>query len=423
MPWKEVHPLDQRIELIKAYESGCFTVMELSEQFGVSRKTAYKWIHRNEAEGLAGLVELSRAPHGCPHKTPAYIEKELVALRRKHRLWGPRKLLVVMAKRYPSLADKLPAASTVGDMLKRAGLVERRRRRTKPFGPGDHACVPLHAPQPNDVWCADFKGEFLTKDAQWCYPFTLTDAYSRYLLGCDAKYSVEHLGAQQSCERIFAEVGLPIAIRTDNGCPFCSTAIAGLSRLSVWWMKLGIVHQRIEPAKPQQNGRHERMHRTLKAETTRPPAQNLSLQQERFDRFRGEYNRERPHEALGMQTPGSVWVPSSRSLPAVLTGPEYPGHWVVKRVAPTGIMTFRGKTYRLSGVLAQEQVALEEVDDGVWSVFFYNTLLGRLDERTVRIVPAPPQPQVGGIVAVGGNKGSGNKGSGNNDSGTGLDYQ
>ena len=395
MPWEEVHPLDQRIELMKAYESSCFSVVELAEQFGVSRKTAYKWIHRHEANGPAGLAELSRAPHCCPHKTPAYIESELLALRRRHRTWGPRKLLVVLAKKYPSLqeSEKLPAASTVGDMLKRAGLVEKRRRRIKP---GDHDSVPLCAPEPNDVWCADFKGEFLTKDALWCYPFTLTDAHSRFLLGCDAKYSVEHVGAQQSCERIFAEVGLPKAIRTDNGCPFCSTAIAGLSRLSVWWMKLGIMHQRIERGKPQQNGRHERMHRTLKAETTRPPAQNLLLQQQRFDRFLKEYNQERPHEALGMQTPGSVWYPSSRALPAEVKGPEYPGHWVVKRVDQTGTLNFRGKTYHLSGVLAHERIALEEVDDGIWSVLFYNTLLGRLHEQTLRIVHAPPTAQVGG---------------------------
>jgi putative transposase len=394
MPWREVHPMDQRVELIKAYESGCFTVVELSEQFGVSRKTAYKWINRHETNGLPGLAELSRAPHGCPHKTPKHIVEALIALRRRHRLWGPRKLLCKLAQQYPSIADTLPAASTVGDMLKRAGLVEKRRRRIKP---GDHGSVALFAPEPNDVWCADFKGEFLTKDAIWCYPFTLTDAFSRYLLGCDAKYSVEHSGAQQSCERIFAEVGLPIAIRTDNGCPFCSTAIAGLSRLSVWWMKLGIVHQRIEPGKPQQNGRHERMHRTLKAETTRPPAQNLKLQQERFNGFRDEYNQERPHEAIEMQTPSSIWRPSSRPLPAELKGPQYPGHWVVKRVDQTGTVNFRGKTYRLSGVLAHEQVALEEVDDGIWSVFFYNTLLGRLDERTLRIVHTPLQPQVGGF--------------------------
>ena len=395
MPWEEVHPLDQRKELIKAFESGLFTLVELSEQFGISRKTAYKWIQRYETTGLPGLVELSRAPHGCPHKTPAYIEEALLGLRRRHRTWGPRKLLVVLAQQYPSLAEsgKLPAASSVGDMLKRAGLVEKRRRRSRP---GDHGSLPLDAPEPNEVWSADFKGEFLTKDAHWCYPFTLTDAFSRYLLGCDAKVSTEHAGAQQSCERVFAEVGLPRAIRTDNGCPFCSTAVAGLSRLSVWWMKLGIAHQRIERGKPQQNGRHERMHRTLKAGTARPPAQNLMLQQERFDRFRNEYNLERPHEALGMQTPSSLWRPSSRTLPAELRGPEYPGHLVVRSVDRNGVLNFRGHTYPLSLVLVSEKVALEEVEDGVWSVFFYNTPLARLDERTFRLVHAPPAAQIGG---------------------------
>ena len=258
MPWKEVCPLDQRIELVKAHESGLYSVVELSLRLGISRKTAYKWLHRYAASGLSGLAEMSRAPHSCPHQTPSYIEQALIALRRRHRHWGPRKLLVVLAREYPLIAERLPAASTAGEMLKRAGLVERRRRRTRP---GDHGSVALCAPEPNDVWSADFKGEFLTRDANWCYPFTLTDGCSRYLLGCDARGSTEHVGAKQSCERIFAEVGLPKAIRTDNGCPFCSATIGGLSRLSVWWMKLGIVHQRIERGKPQQNGRHERMHR------------------------------------------------------------------------------------------------------------------------------------------------------------------
>jgi putative transposase len=393
MPWKEVHPLDQRMELVKAHESGLFSVVELSERLGISRKTAYKWIHRYAAIGVSGLAEISRAPHGCPHQTPPYIEQALIALRRRHRTWGPRKLLVVLAREYPLMAERLPAASTVGEMLKRAGLVERRRRRIRP---GDHGRVALCAPEPNDVWCADFKGEFLTKDANWCYPFTLTDACSRYLLACDGRRSTEHEGAQQSCERIFAELGLPKAIRTDNGCPFCSATIGGLSRLSVWWMKLGIVHQRIERGKPQQNGRHERMHRTLKAETARPPAQDLKKQQERFDRFQKEYNEERPHEALGMKTPASVWHRSSRPLPNELPEPEYPGHLLVRSVDKNGSMTFRGHSFRLSLVLAQEKVALEEVEDGVWSMFFYNTLLARLDERTIRLVHAPPAAQIGG---------------------------
>lgn len=395
MPWKEVRPLDQRIELIQSHATGLFSVVELSEQLGISRKTAYKWIHRYETSGLPGLTEMSRAPHSCPHQTPSHIERALIGLRRRHRLWGPRKLLVVLAREYPLMAERLPAASTVGEMLKRAGLVEKRRRR---YRPGDHGSVSLCAPEPNDVWSADFKGEFLTKDANWCYPFTLTDACSRYLLRCDARASTEHDGARLSCERIFAEVGLPRAIRTDNGCPFCSRTIGGLSRLSVWWMKLGIVHQRIERGKPQQNGRHERMHRTLKAETARPPAQDLGRQQERFDRFQKEYNLERPHEALEMKTPASVWRPSTRPLPTKLPEPQYPGHLLVRYVSPGGCMVFRGHSFHLSLVLGREKVALEEVEDGVWSMFFYNTLLGHLDERTMRLVPAPPTAQIGGTM-------------------------
>ena len=393
MPWKEVRPMDQRLELIGARASGLFSVTDLCEQFGISRKTAYKWINRYKTIGVWGLAEKSRAPHSCPHQTPSKIEEALIALRRRHRTWGPRKLLVVLAQEYPLLAERLPAASTAGEILKRAGLVEPRRRRTRP---GNHGSVALCAPEPNDVWSADFKGEFLTRDANWCYPFTLTDACSRYILGCDARLSTEHDGAQQTLERIFAEVGLPKAIRTDNGCPFCSTTIGGLSRLSVWWMKLGIMHQRIERGKPQQNGRHERMHRTLKAETTRPPAQDLKQQQERFDRFRKEYNVERPHEALGMKTPASVWSPSSRTLPAELHGPEYAGHLLVRSVDKNGYMSFRGHSFHLSLVLGQERVALEEVEDGVWSMYFYNTLLARLDERAMRLRPAPPAAQIGG---------------------------
>lgn len=384
MPWKEVRPLDQKVELVEAHASGLYTVSELCERLGVSRKTAYKWIERYALLGLAGLVERSRAPHACPHHTPRYIEEAFIALRRRHRLWGPKKLLVVLAQEQPMMAERLPAASTVGDILKRAGLVERRRRNPRV---AEGASYPLLASEPNDVWSADFKGEFLTKDANWCYPFTLTDACSRYLLGCDARLSTEHVGAQQTCERIFTEVGLPKAIRTDNGCPFASTALGGLSRLSVWWMKLGIVHQRIEKGKPQQNGRHERMHRTLKAETARPPAQDLGRQQERFDRFQKEYNSERPHEALGMQTPASVWRPSSRPLPDKLPEPNYPGHLLVRSVDGNGSLSFRGHSYHLPQPLAQERIALEEVDDGVWSVFFCNTLLARLDERTLRLVP------------------------------------
>ena len=245
--------------------------------------------------------------------------------------------------------------------------------------------------EPNDVWSTDFKGEFRTQDTRWCYPLTVSDAVSRYLLECKGLPSTEHAGAQPCFERLFREYGLPVAIRSDNGCPFCSVGLCGLSRLSVWWMKLGIVHQRIPPGQPQQNGRHERMHRTLKAETTRPPAQNLQKQQERFALFRQEYNQERPHESLGMQTPSSIWRPSRRAMPQQLKQPDYSGHMEVRSVRHQGEIKFLGHCVFISLVLQGENVALEEVEDGIWSLFFCNSLLGRIDQRNMKLVPIRQQ--------------------------------
>jgi transposase InsO family protein len=351
MPWKEVEPMDERVKFVAAYREGLFTLVELCERFGVSRKTGYKWLGRYEAHGAAGLAERSSAPHTCPRTTPEAVRQAVIAQRRAHPSWGPRKLLVRLAQEQPQLvsqAGKLPVASTVGQILKAAGLVQAHKRRARPVHPGSG---PLVAEQPNDVWCADFKGEFRTGDGGWCYPLTVSDACSRYLLACRGLPSTQHAGAQEAMERLFAEVGLPEAIRTDNGCPFCSQAILGLSRLSVWWMKLGIAHQRIRPGKPQDNPRHERMHRTLKAQTTRPPAANAQGQQARFDGFQHEYNHERPHESLAMRTPASVWTPSRRPLPATLPTPEYAAHMQVRVVHSGGTIKLRGKVVFVSEVL------------------------------------------------------------------------
>jgi transposase InsO family protein len=332
------------------------------------------------------------------------MSDEMAALlceeRGKHPHWGPRKLLDRLDKSSPAAlrqlleqGERLPAASTVGEALRRAGLVRSRRRRAKPTDAlSSTALSNLADAAPNDVWSADFKGEFRTQDGKWCYPLTVSDAASRYLLGCHGLPSTEHAGAQPIFERLFRENGLPAAIRSDNGCPFSSVGLCGLSRLSVWWMKLGIVHQRILPGKPQQNGRHERMHRTLKAETARPPAQNMQQQQERFTAFRQEYNRERPHEALGMQTPSSIWVPSGRAMPELLPQPEYPGHMEVRSVRNKGEIKFLGQLVFVSEVLAAENVALEEVEDGIWSLYFCNSLLGKVDQRTMKLVPIRQQP-------------------------------
>lgn len=388
MPWRRVSPMVERTEFVVAASSGLFRMVELCERYGISRKTGYKWLARYDAEDLSTLADRSRAPHSCAHEMPEDMRRELLRLRGAHSTWGPRKILARLAMDRPELVDRLPAASTVGDLLKRSGLVKPRRRRVVSGHPGSS---PLEATSPNDVWCVDFKGEFRTQDRVLCYPLTVTDGFSRYLLLCKGQLSTEHVGARAAFERLFAEVGLPVAIRSDNGCPFCSMALHGLSRLSVWWMRLGIRHDRIRPGSPQENGQHERMHRTMKAEATWPPAADICGQQLVFDSFQHEYNWVRPHEALGQRVPGSVWMPSLRPLPARLPAPEYPGYMKVRSVRPHGDIKFAGDLVFVSEVLAHERVGLEEIDDGVWHLYFCNTLLGSLDERTMRLVPSMPR--------------------------------
>jgi putative transposase len=392
MPWRQTRPMDERTRFVFALESGKFSMLELCSEYGISPKTGYKWLSRFREGGVVALADRSRAPHTCPHRMTEDMAALFLQERRKHPHWGPRKLLDRLSKSAPEALQQmlqqgecLPAASTVGEALRRAGLVQSRKRRSRPPHPGTTDLWSV-AIEPNDVWSADFKGEFRTRDGKWCYPLTVSDAASRYLLECKGLPSTEHAGAQPWFERLFRENGLPVAIRSDNGCPFCSVGLCGLSRLSVWWMKLGIVHQRIAPGKPQQNGRHERMHRTLKAETTRPPAQDMQKQQERFAAFRQEYNQERPHESLGMQTPSSIWTPSGRSMPQHLKQPEYSGHMEVRSVKCNGEIKFLGHRPFISQVLVGENVALEEVDDGIWSLYFCNSLLGRIDQRDMKLV-------------------------------------
>jgi putative transposase len=403
MPWRQ-GPMDERARFVLAFESGRFGMSELCLEYGISRKTGYKWLCRYREGGVAELADRSRAPHSCPHR----MSEEMGALfrqeRSKHPHWGPRKLLDRVSKSAPETLQHmleqgqcLPAASTVGESLRRAGLVHSRRRRSRPEkATSSNTAMNLADAAPNDVWCTDFKGEFRTQDGKWCYPLTVSDAASRYLLECEGLPSTEHAGAQPIFERLFREHGLPKAIRSDNGCPFCSVGICGLSRLSTWWMKLGIIHQRIAPGKPQQNGRHERMHRTLKEETTRPPAQNRQRQQERFAEFRQEYNQLRPHEALGMQTPSSIWTPSQRAMPERVNPHEYAGHMEVRTVKCNGEIKFLGHRPFISQVLVGENVALEEVDDGIWSLYFCNSLLGRIDQRDMKLVPIRQQVQTKG---------------------------
>jgi transposase InsO family protein len=378
----------QRTQFIALHRSGLFTTSELCARFCVSRKTGYKWLERYEQGGLEGLQERSHATRSCPHKTAPEVEARLLAARQAHPSWGPKKLLAYTQRRHPDLA--LPAASTVGDLLRRSGLVAAKRRRKW----GHPGSVALEASAPNQVWCADFKGQFKMGDGQYCFPLTVTDAHSRYLLACEAHLSTQARGAIATFERLFQELGLPAAIRTDNGVPFATPAIGGLSQLNLWWTMLDIAHQRIEPGKPQQNGRHERMHKTLKAEATRPAQKNLPAQQARFDAFCAEFNWERPHEAIGQRTPASLYVPSSRALPSQPPTPQYPEHFQVRlvrgRASATGVSgagTFRlhGWQTHLSEVLSGQYIGLEEVDEGAWTIWFFERELARFDQKSGRL--------------------------------------
>lgn len=382
MPWMETNPVKERQQFIEDFESQQWTMSELCEHYGVSRTTGYKWLGRHQTAGPAALQDRSRAPRSCPHKTSEEVVRLILQDADKYG-WGARKVLKRLSVRHPGL--ELPARSTVFDILERHGRVKHKRRRRHYQHPG---AVPITTAAPNDVWTADFKGQFRTRNGVYCYPLTIVDHHSRYLLGCEGQLSVKTELTKPVFLRLFRQVGLPLAIRTDNGAPFASTGIHGLTSLNVWWMQLGIVHQRIEPASPQQNGAHERMHRTLKARTTRPPSANLNKQQLAFNRFRREYNEERPHESLADEVPASVWKPSPRRYPDRIRPPEYPGHFEVRRVSEAGTFRINSSQLFLSQPLINEYIGLQEVDDGVWDIVYYNTLLGRVDERTKRITGA-----------------------------------
>jgi transposase InsO family protein len=352
----------------------------LCEHFGVSRKTGYKWVKRYEEEGLDGLRERSRAPHSCPHRTPVEVEAEIIRMRERHRRWGPKKILDKLRKEQPEAI--WPAVSTAGAILDRAGLVKKRRRRRRWQHPGH---PPLKADRPNELMTIDFKGEFRLGDASMCYPLTIQDRFSRYVLTCKGLPSPRLDDVRSTMEELFREVGLPERIRSDNGEPFVSRGISGLTRLNVWWMRLGIQHERTDKASPHQNGAHERMHQEIKAETTRPPAHNLVGQQILFDDFVRTYNEIRPHEGIGQRRPNELWRPSPRSYPTRLDDPDYPGHFEVRRVRSGGEMKFKGGMQFVSQALAGQLIGLEPIDDGVWSVVFVNTELGRYDVRKHRI--------------------------------------
>jgi transposase InsO family protein len=364
--------VDLRIEFMKRVMKG-ETVAELCREYGISRKTGDKFKQRFKLLGEAGLLDQSRAPKVIPHRTPPELVKLIIDERNRHPSWGPKKLKHTLERR---LQCELPAASTIGDILARAGLVvQRARRRNVP----PHPTTLRDALAPNDVWCIDYKGQFRLGDRSLCYPLTLTDQRSRFILGCHAMCAISDDEARESCEEIFHRYGLPKAIRSDNGVPFASHGLGNLTRLSAYWLRLGIELERIRPAHPEENGQHERMHRTLKFETTRPPRTNLLQQQERFDEFVEEFNNERPHEALAMKRPAQVYKPSPRKLPAVLPELEYLQHDDAMSVDRAGYLSFRGRRSYLSTALAHQSVGLREELDGRWLVTFAKLDLGYLD--------------------------------------------
>lgn len=331
------------------------------------------------------MLELNRRPQRCPGQTARALEQVILELRQAHMRWGPRKLKRLLERDQPG--RKWPAASTIGALLKREGLVvaRRQRRRTAPY------TDPLaHADGPNRVWCADFKGWFRTGNGERIDPLTISDAYSRYLLRCQTVEKTDTARVQAIFEAAFREYGLPQAIRTDNGAPFASSAVAGLSRLAVWWIKLGIVPERIQAGHPEQNGRHERMHRTLKQEVATPPAEDRRRQQRELERFRQEYNQVRPHEALAMQTPASVYVPSAREYPRQVPEMEYPATMIVRSVHAHGHFRWKNRhDVFLTEVLWGEHIGLLPRDERWYDVYFGPVLLARFDSGQRRVVPLP----------------------------------
>lgn len=385
--------MDQRMALVADWLSGAWTITELAQRYSISRKTAHKWIGRYEAEAAGGLVERSRAPHPHGRAVDAAVRATVLALRRQYPRWGPRKLRAHLTRTQPPVV--WPAASTMGVWLEAAGLTTGRLRRRH--------VVPLTQPLvaatgPNEVWTTDFKGWFRTADQTRCDPLTIADAYSRYALCCQIVPPTA-AGVRPWFERTFREYGLPRVLRSDNGTPFATTGAGRLSRLAVWWLKLGITVERIDPGAPQQNGRHERFHLTLQQETSAPPAATPLLQQARFDAMRAEYNDVRPHEALGQEPPARHYVPSHRPYPARLDDPWYDATHQVRRVKSNGQIHWGGALIFVSEAVRGELVGLAESESGDWVVRFMQLELGCIDRTTRRFRPTWHGARVGARVS------------------------
>lgn len=387
MPWKESSVMEERLRFVARLLEG-EGMSEVCRAFGISRKTGYKIFNRYKDDGLEALTDRSRRPVRYANQLPEPVEAMIVCLKKEKPHWGARKIRELLVKRLAGDV-RIPAKSTVHAVLDRHGLVSRARKRNRA---NKAVGTPLsEALEPNDLWCADFKGEFKLGNGRYCYPLTITDQASRYLLCCEAFESTREQGVFEALRRVFAERGLPAAIRSDNGLPFASpNGLYNLSKLSVWWLRLGIGLERIKPGRPQQNGRHERMHLTLKREATRPPGKNVLQQQARFDDFVREFNDERPHEALKMKTPSHIYTASTRpytGLPEI----DYPFHDREALVTNCGRLCIYRKKINISTVLAGQKLGIKEVDDGIWLVSFMHYDLGYIDleQRTLQTIDNP----------------------------------
>jgi len=383
MPWKVSNPMNERMKFVIRHEQG-EKMTDLCREFGISRKTGYKFLKRFKVFGPAGLFDEARRPIIKARKTPKSIENLIVEFKMQYQTWGARKLIAGLKQKYPGV--KFPVHSTVSAILKRYDLVKKRKRYKKP--PRYNGSLTT-AKQPNDVWCADFKGQFRMGNFNYCYPLTISDEYSRYLISCEGLENTRTIGARGVFEVAFKRYGLPKVIRTDNGAPFATRGVGGLSKLSVWWRRLGIKVERIEPGHPEQNGRHERMHLTLKQEATRPAGYNLLNQQEKLDKFVEEYNNVRPHEALEMQSPAKVYRMSNRRYPVLLPELDYSLHDFVRRVKSCGKLALTGKNrdFYFGRALTGEKVGIREMEERRWLISFMDVDLGHYDENTSIFTP------------------------------------
>ncbi len=381
MPWKVINQMDLKIPLIKDWNAGHSSITDLSQKYGVSRPTIYKWLKRYKRLGIEGLKEESRAPKQCPHRTSQKILDIIIEEKLRNRKRGPRKVRAQLKRKHPKL--ELPAASTIGYWFKKEGLVEKRKRRfhVPPYKEPFSECK-----KPNDVWSIDYKGQFHMKNGHVCYPLTVSDNYSRFLLGCKALEGPRYEPTRRCLEFIFREYGLPDAIRSDNGTPFAGKSIGGLSRLMIWWIQLGIIPERIKKGCPQENGRHERMHRTLKRDVLDTVAGNLREQQKTFDLYRYDYNHERPHESLYDQTPGDYYKKSDRPYVDHPHHPEYDHNYLVRQVRHSGEIKFMGRLFLITNLLVGQPVGLKEIDDGLWQLQFSFYVLGSIDLRINKVV-------------------------------------